>query len=125
MTAMKQVALEQGYVETLLGRRIYLPDIQVPRRKLHAQRVAINAPIQGTAADIVKQAMINLHSRLREMNVSADIVMQVHDELVLEVAEENVEAISEQCNQIMTSVASLDVPLVVDIGCGKNWDEAH
>ena len=125
MTAMKQVALKQGYVETLLGRRIYLPDIQVPRRKLHAQRVAINAPIQGTAADIVKQAMINLHSRLQEMNVSADIVMQVHDELVLEVAEENVDAISEQCNQIMTSVASLEVPLVVDIGCGKNWDEAH
>ena len=125
MSDIKQVAERQGYVETLLGRRIYFPDIKVPRLKMHAQRAAINAPMQGTAADIIKQAMINLHQSLQEMKVSAAIVMQVHDELVLEVAKQDLDKVSQQCNSIMSSVINLRVPLVVDIGTGNNWDQAH
>jgi len=120
-------AHENGFVETIMGRRLYLPEINARNkmRQQAAERTAINAPMQGTAADIIKTAMINVSEWLARDNVDARIVMQVHDELVLEVNVEEREAISEELCRIMSAAANLDVPLLVEAGFGDNWDEAH
>ena len=128
MEATREQAREQGYVETVFGRRLYLPDINARNGQVRAgaERTAINAPMQGTAADIIKRAMIAMHAWLQSA-VELDIVMimQVHDELVFEVAAQHVEAARPQIARIMSEAATLKVPLVVDIGTGSNWDEAH
>lgn len=120
-------AKDQGYVETLFGRRLYLPEINsrnAARRK-YAERTAINAPMQGTAADIIKIAMINTDKWLHNNDSENKMIMQVHDELVFEVAEHELDSFSSSIREIMRSAAKLDVPLIVDIGVGNNWDEAH
>ncbi|NOQ77675.1 MAG: DNA polymerase I [Methylococcaceae bacterium] len=127
MDNIREQAKEQGYVETLFGRRLYLPEINsrnAARRK-YAERTAINAPMQGTAADIIKMAMLNTHQWLKNDSSGNKMIMQVHDELVFEVAEQQVEGFSSSIREIMCSAAQLDVPLIVDIGVGDNWDEAH
>jgi len=127
MDNIRELAKEQGYVETLFGRRLYLPEINsrnAARRK-YAERTAINAPMQGTAADIIKMAMLNTHQWLKNGNTENKMIMQVHDELVFEVAEQQVETFSSSIREIMCSATQLDVPLIVDIGVGDNWDEAH
>jgi DNA polymerase-1 len=127
MDATRAKAHEQGYVETLLGRRLYLPEINArnKQRQLAAERTAINAPMQGTAADIIKLAMIEVHQWLSECTVDAKMIMQVHDELVFEVADADCDTLCETVPRIMSGVISLDVPLVADVGTGLNWDEAH
>jgi DNA polymerase-1 len=120
-------ANEQGYVETLFGRRLYLPDIRASNQILRkaAERTAINAPMQGTAADIIKQAMIDIDQWLKVAELNARLVLQVHDELVFEVAEADLPLVKEGVRFRMVSAAALSVPLVVDMGQGSNWDEAH
>ncbi len=127
MDETQALADEKGYVETLFGRRLYLPDIHAGNGMLRraAQRTAINAPMQGTAADIIKQAMIDVHHWLCQTDLQARMVLQVHDELVFEVAEDDVELLAQGVRFRMISAASLDVPLVVDVGVGDNWDQAH
>lgn len=127
MEKMKETAREQGYVETLFGRRLYLPDIKArqAQRRQYAERAAINAPMQGTAADIIKLAMIKTQKWLDGENLKVRMVMQVHDELVFEVHDSEIEHAREQIRNCMSGAAELSVPLVVDIGTGKNWDEAH
>ncbi len=127
MDTIREQAKEQGYVETLFGRRLYLPEINsrnAARRK-YAERTAINAPMQGTAADIIKIAMINTDKWLLENETKNKMIMQVHDELVFEVAHNQIDSFSNSIREIMCSAAQLDVPLIVDIGVGNNWDEAH
>jgi DNA polymerase-1 len=127
MDETKAVAADQGYVETVFGRRLYLPEINakaVPRRQA-AERTAINAPMQGTAADIIKLAMMAVQDWLRESGLEAQMIMQVHDELVFEVAQGDVEALNTGVVARMAGAASLSVPLVVDTGVGENWDQAH
>ncbi len=128
MEATREQARAQGYVETVFGRRLYLPEIKSKngQRRAAAERTAINAPMQGTAADIIKHAMIDLHAWLGS-NTGLDItmIMQVHDELVFEVAEADLEAARAPITAHMCAAADLKVPLVVDIGSGINWDEAH
>ncbi|MFA7553166.1 MAG: DNA polymerase I [Spongiibacteraceae bacterium] len=120
-------AAEQGYVETLFGRRLHLPEINASNgmRRQAAERTAINAPMQGTAADIIKKAMVTVDSWLSRSKVDAKMIMQVHDELVFEVAAEDVEALKIEITALMSAAAELDVPLIVDVGVGDNWDEAH
>ncbi len=120
-------ARAQGYVETMFGRRLYLPDIGSRDRQAqqYAERSAINAPMQGTAADIIKRAMISVHGWLATAKAPAQLVMQVHDELVLEVAKSAVEEVRREVVKIMCSAAELSVPIKVDTGVGRNWDEAH
>ena len=127
MDTIREQAKEQGYVETLFGRRLYLPEIKSRNaaRRQYAERTAINAPMQGTAADIIKIAMINTHNWLRDSGSASKMIMQVHDELVFEVPEQQVESFTNSIRTIMCSAAQLDVPLIVDIGVGNNWDEAH
>jgi len=127
MDQTKALADEQGYVETLFGRRLYLPDIRAANGILRqaAQRTAINAPMQGTAADIIKRAMIDIDHWLATGVLDARLVLQVHDELIFEVAERDVELLADGVRFRMVTAAALDVPLVVDIGTGSNWDEAH
>jgi DNA polymerase-1 len=127
MEQTQALADEKGYVETLFGRRLYLPDIRAGNAMLRraAQRTAINAPMQGTAADIIKHAMIDIDHWLEVARLDARMLMQVHDELVFEVAERDVELLAEGVKFRMMTAASLDVPLVVDVGVGINWDEAH
>ncbi len=127
MEETKALAAEQGFVETVFGRRLYLPEINakaVPRRQA-AERTAINAPMQGTAADIIKLAMIAVQQWLPDSGLDAQMIMQVHDELVFEVAEADVEALNSGVVTRMSEAAQLDVPLVVDTGVGENWDQAH
>ncbi|MBN7797097.1 DNA polymerase I [Parahaliea mediterranea] len=127
MDRTRGLAHERGYVETLFGRRLYLPEINA-RNKMRvqaAERTAINAPMQGSAADIIKMAMLAVYGWLQAERVDARIIMQVHDELVLEVAAGEVDAISGQVCELMSGAASLDVPLLVEAGVGDNWDEAH
>ena len=127
MEETKALAADQGYVETVFGRRLYLPEINakaVPRRQA-AERTAINAPMQGTAADIIKLAMIAVQDWLPESGLEAQMIMQVHDELVFEVAQRDVEALTTGVVARMAGAASLRVPLVVDTGVGENWDQAH
>jgi len=127
MERTRKVASEQGYVETVFGRRLYLPDINARNgmRRQYAERTAINAPMQGTAADIIKIAMINLDAELEKLKLNCAMLMQVHDELVFEVKESDLDASTEMINKAMVEAVSLNVPLVVDIGVGDNWDEAH
>tara|TARA_R110001592_G_scaffold19231_9_gene79075 strand:+ start:14167 stop:16908 length:2742 start_codon:yes stop_codon:yes gene_type:complete len=127
MERTRAQAGEQGYVETLFGRRLYLPEIHAKNQAMRkgAERTAINAPMQGTAADIIKRAMVSVEQWLTETGLDARVVMQVHDELVLEVRQDLVEQVSAGLKQHMADAAELDVPLVVDVGVGNNWDEAH
>ncbi|MGI0118467.1 DNA polymerase I [Zooshikella sp. RANM57] len=127
MESIREQAAEQGYVETLLGRRLYLPEIRSRNalQRKAAERTAINAPMQGTAADIIKQAMIAVDQWLSEQKVNAKMIMQVHDELVFEVHEEQVTFLTENIKSLMEKTTRLDVPLLVDVGVGDNWDEAH
>ncbi len=127
MQKTRELAREQGYIETLFGRRLYLPDINAGnmQRRQGAERAAINAPMQGTAADIIKFAMISVDQWLQSAKPGARLIMQVHDELVLEVAEDQVEAVREGVVERMSAAADLDVPLVVDAGAGPDWDTAH
>lgn len=127
MERTRAQAAEQGFVETLFGRRLYLPDINAknPALRKGAERTAINAPMQGTAADIIKRAMVNVDNWLSESGLDARVILQVHDELVLEVREDLVEQVKDEIRTHMSSAAQLDVPLVVEAGVGSNWDEAH
>ncbi len=127
MDDTRERARDRGYVETIFGRRLYLPEIKSrnPARRQYAERTAINAPMQGTAADIIKRAMITLHRWLEESDARARMIMQVHDELVFEVAEDAVAEVQAVVNEQMEAAAELSVPLKVDSGVGKNWDEAH
>ncbi len=127
MDDIRAQARTTGYVETLFGRRLYLPEIndRNPQRRQYAERSAINAPMQGTAADIIKRAMISVHDWIGASGAAARMIMQVHDELVLEVAEADAEAIREEVVARMAAAASLSVPLKVDARTGRNWDEAH
>jgi len=127
MDETRRQAREMGYVETVFGRRLYLPEIQSRNQALrqYAERSAINAPMQGTAADIIKRAMIDVDAWLQSSRVPARLIMQVHDELVLEVAEGEVERVVRELRERMARGGDLKVPLKVDIGVGNNWDEAH
>ena len=127
MDTTREKAHDTGYVETLFGRRLYLPEINSRNgmRRQYAERTAINAPMQGSAADIIKLAMIKVYNSLQNSDISAKIIMQVHDELVFEVDKNHVDALSEMLHKQMESAADLNVPLLVDIGVGINWDEAH
>jgi DNA polymerase-1 len=127
MDRTRAIAKEQGFVETLFGRRLYLPEINA-RNKMRvqaAERTAINAPMQGSAADIIKRAMLSVDQWLEQGDANARMIMQVHDELVLEVANDEVDAVSNQVCRLMSGAAELAVPLLVEAGVGDNWDEAH
>jgi DNA polymerase-1 len=126
MDNTRALAREKGYVETLWGRRLYLPDInatKIPRQKA-AERTAINAPLQGSAADIIKLAMVKIANWLHDEKIPAKMIMQVHDELVFEVAKDHVEAVKEGIRHHMSHTVELSVPLLVSIGAGENWDAA-
>ena len=127
MERTRATAHERGYVETLFGRRLYLPEINArnKQRQQAAERTAINAPMQGTAADIIKRAMLDVDHWLAAEAPKVRLVMQVHDELILEVPEDDVDAISPALCERMAGAAELAVPLVVEAGSGRNWDEAH
>jgi DNA polymerase-1 len=127
MDDIRDQAREAGFVETVFGRRLYLPEIndRNVQRRQYSERSAINAPMQGTAADIIKKAMISVDQWLKTSGAAARMIMQVHDELVFEVAENEVEPVREQVIKIMCDAATLRVPLKVDVGVGKNWNEAH
>ena len=120
-------AHDTGFVETVFGRRLYLPEINArnAQRRQYAERTAINAPMQGSAADIIKRAMLQVDDWLTSSGSDARVIMQVHDELVLEVAEASAEDIAAEVAQLMEGAAELTVPLRVDCGLGANWDEAH
>ena len=127
MEDTREKAKEMGYVETLFGRRLYLPDINAKNamQRQYAERTAINAPMQGTAADIIKVAMIAVNDWLRYEETKTTMIMQVHDELVFEVAEDEIAMVEQKVIERMVNAATLDVPLIVDTGIGVNWDEAH
>ncbi|MEE4382575.1 MAG: DNA polymerase, partial [Pseudomonadales bacterium] len=127
MERTRAAAAEQGYVETLFGRRLYLPEIRVQnqQRRQAAERTAINAPMQGTAADIIKRAMIEVDAWLRAEAPPALMIMQVHDELVFEVDADAADGLAEAVRERMERAAELSVPLLVEVGRGRNWDEAH
>ncbi len=127
MERTRAAARDRGFVETVFGRRLYLPEIgsRNGQRRAQAERAAINAPMQGTAADIIKRAMIAVDGWIQSAGHGVRMVMQVHDELVFEIAEGQVDAAGERIRAAMEDAAALDVPLVVDIGVGGNWDEAH
>jgi DNA polymerase-1 len=127
MAETREMAREQGFVETVFGRRLYLPDIRARNQQLrqYAERSAINAPMQGTAADIIKRAMIAVHDWLVRGRPGARLVMQVHDELVLEVPEDAVDTVERGLRERMSAAAGLSVPLKVDVGRGVHWDAAH
>jgi DNA polymerase-1 len=127
MDSTRESARELGYVETVFGRRLYLPEInhRNSQRRQYAERTAINAPMQGTAADIIKRAMIAVAQWIETAGLDIKMIMQVHDELVFEIRDEQVNTARAEINRLMVGVAELKVPLVVDIGTGSNWDEAH
>ena len=127
MQRTREFARQNGYVETVLGRRLQLPDIRSSQhnRRMGAERAAINAPMQGTAADIIKLAMISVHQWLAKAQLQSKLIMQVHDELVLEVIEDELFVVKENLMVLMENTFKLDVPLKVEIGVGKNWDQAH
>jgi DNA polymerase-1 len=127
MARTRESAHQTGYVETLRGRRLYLPEINARNRQRQqaAERTAINAPMQGTAADIIKMAMLAVDAWLTDSKINARLIMQVHDELVFEVESGAVEELSETVSQLMSGVGVLDVPLLVEAGTGDNWDQAH
>ena len=127
MKTTREKAREQGYVETVFGRRLWLPEIRGSNgaRRQGAERAAINAPMQGTAADLIKLAMISVQRWLTGDAMQSKLIMQVHDELVLEVPDSEVAAVKEYLPQLMGGVAKLAVALVVDVEVGPNWDKAH
>ena len=127
MEETRQSARELGYVETVYGRRLWLPELKsgAPVRRQAAERAAINAPMQGTAADLIKLAMIAVQGFLEKQKLNTLLIMQVHDELVLEVPDSELERVKTALPDLMQSVATLDVPLVVEVGVGDNWDKAH
>ncbi|WP_226663901.1 DNA polymerase I [Microbulbifer aggregans] len=127
MENTRKQAAEKGYVETLFGRRLYLPEINSRNgmQRQAAERTAINAPMQGTAADIIKRAMVSVDRWLQEEKLQARLIMQVHDELVLEVPADERDRVVKKIPELMQEAANLDVPLIADLGEGKNWDEAH
>jgi len=127
MERTRNEARERGYVETVLGRRLWLPDIRSSNvaRRQGAERQAINAPMQGTAADFIKLAMIEVQGWIEREKLAAKLVMQVHDELVLEVPDAELDRVKPGVERLMSGVAKLDVPLVVEAGVGPNWEKAH
>jgi DNA polymerase-1 len=128
MEESKQFAREHGYVETFFGRRLWLPEINSSNglRKAGAERAAINAPMQGTAADLIKLAMIQVQQWIDDnSDLKGQVIMQVHDELVFEVPDKEVEKFTKKIPQIMQNVAKLDIPLIVEINAGENWEKAH
>jgi len=127
MERLKEEARTHGFVRTPFGRKLWIPDIATrdPVRRAGAERAAINAPFQGGAAEIIKRAMVRLPRALRDAGLKARMLLQVHDELVFEVPEAEVEATSALVRQIMESVATLRVPLSVEVGQGHSWAEAH
>ena len=127
MQRTRELAKQKGFVETVLGRRLWLPEINSSNgaRRQGAERAAINAPMQGTAADLIKLAMIAVHGWLNQKRLKARLIMQVHDELVLEVPDDELELLKTELPKLMCGVAKLEVPLVVDIGAGPNWEKAH
>ena len=127
MDETKTIAKSQGYVETVFGRRLYLPDIRAQQagRRQGAERAAINAPMQGTAADLIKKAMIATHAWLKAERLASRLILQVHDELVLEVPAAELDQIRGELPRLMGGVADLSVPLLVEVGVGENWDQAH
>jgi DNA polymerase-1 len=127
MEETRALARERGFVETVFGRRLYLPEINArnAQRRQYAERSAINAPMQGTAADIIKRAMLGVDAWLATEQIDGRLIMQVHDELVVEVAAGDAAQCAEQVSGIMSAAANLSVPLVVDTGVGENWDQAH
>ena len=127
METTKDFAAENGYVETLFGRRLYLRDINASNamRRQASERAAINAPVQGTAADIMKIAMIKMHQLIKETNVEAKLILQVHDELILDTPNKEIDEVIGLVTESMMGAASLDVPLEIDVGVGDNWDQAH
>ena len=127
MESTKEFASQKGYVETLFGRRLYLRDINARNaiRRQASERAAINAPVQGTAADIMKIAMINMHKAIKAEKSKAKLILQVHDELILDTPEDEIDKIAKLITDSMMGAANLDVPLEIDIGIGDNWDQAH
>ena len=127
MDETRRLAREQGYVETVEGRRLYLPEIRSrnQQQRQYAERAAINAPMQGTAADIIKRAMLAVDAWILAEQAPATLVMQVHDELVLEVEDGATAAVGAKVTELMCAAARLSVPLEVQVGVGANWDEAH
>ena len=127
MESTKDFASKNGYVETLFGRRLYLRDINANNaiRRQASERAAINAPVQGTAADIMKIAMIKTHQAIKAENVEAKLILQVHDELILDTPKKEIDSVINLLTNSMMGAASLDVPLEIDVGVGDNWDQAH
>jgi DNA polymerase-1 len=127
MERTREQAYNDGYVETLYGRRLWLRDIKArnPQMRQAAERAAINAPLQGTAADIIKRAMIDVSAWMEQEPSTANLIMQVHDELVFEVDRDSVDSFKPAIRRLMEGAAELDIPLLVDIGVGDNWDDAH
>ena len=127
MEQTKQFAREHGYVSTHFGRRLYLPDINNRNmgKRQGAERAAINAPMQGTSADLIKLAMVAVQSALTERGLQSKLVMQVHDELVLEVVDSELELLKGLIPELMSGVAQLSVPLLAEVGVGVNWELAH
>jgi DNA polymerase-1 len=127
MDETRKKAKDVGYVETVFGRRLWLPELKsgAPVRRQAAERQAINAPMQGSAADLIKLAMIAVQKWLDEAKLKTQLIMQVHDELVLEVPDPEIPVVKVRLVELMQSVAKLDVPLIADIGEGENWDKAH
>ncbi|MGN1149757.1 MAG: DNA polymerase, partial [Sutterella sp.] len=127
MDNTREIARARGYVETAFGRRLWLPDVRSSRAPVRAaaERAAINAPMQGTAADLIKFAMVAVAKWLEETGMKSRMVLQVHDELVLEVPEDELEAVRTKLPELMAGVASLSVPLIAQVGVGENWEAAH
>jgi DNA polymerase-1 len=127
MADTRAQAKARGYVETVFGRRLWLPEINSPNgpRRQAAERAAINAPMQGTAADLIKLSMIAVQNWLEAEKLQSKMVMQVHDELVLEVPEKELDRVRSRLPELMASVATLKVPLLAEVGVGSNWDQAH
>ena len=127
MEKTKETAKSQGFVETILGRRLYLPQINAKNKMLqqHALRTAINAPMQGSSADIIKQAMLDIQAWIERENNGVKMIMQVHDELVFEMETNKAKEYAEDICSMMSDAAKLSVPLVVDVGIGDSWQEAH
>ena len=121
------MAKAQGYVETVFGRRLYLPEINSPNgpRRSGAERAAINAPMQGTAADLIKMSMVKVQQAIDAEQRRTKVIMQVHDELVFEVPEDEVQWLRHEVPRLMAGVAHLKVPLLAEVGVGLNWDQAH
>jgi len=127
MQDTRELAKEKGYVETYFGRRLWVPEINSANgmRRAGAERAAINAPMQGTAADLIKLAMIAVDKWLKDEKLSTKLIMQVHDELVLEVPDSELALVKQKLPELMQNVAKLDVPLLAEVGVGNNWESAH